>query len=310
MKKEYLILIALILLLSAYLIFNKESTDHYTLPRIIEMTPDKITSIAISNKKDTVVLVKKNKQWFIEKENHLANSVAVDNIIDALNGLKLSALVSQKSDLKRYELDDEKKITVKVFEGATPVFEFAMGKTAPTYNHTFIMLGNDTNVYHANGSFRSYFEKSKQDFRDKKVLEFKEKSIKRFTIKKDGLSKTFFAREENKDPAVFWYSKDGLSVDKDAVSNLLSVLSFLECKKFLNQNDKTNLKKETPLCQIELENDTIMTVSLIKSKDQENFSGISSMNEDAFELSAFNGKEIVSNIDTLLGIKKEDNETE
>ena len=42
LKKEYLILIALILLLSAYLIFNKENTDNNTLPQIIKMVPDKI----------------------------------------------------------------------------------------------------------------------------------------------------------------------------------------------------------------------------------------------------------------------------
>ncbi len=334
MKKEYLILIALILLLSAYLVFNKENNDNDTLPQITKMAPDKITSIEITKDNSSIVLVKKDKQWFIKKENHLVTSVAVDNMIDALKSLKLSALVSQKSDLKRYELDDEKKIVVKVFEGASPIFDFTMGKTAPTFNHTFIMLGKDTNVYHANGSFRTYFEKSKQEFRDKKVMEFKKESIKHFTITKQELSKTFFAETQKdhnntlgttpgkkpskksdttsdsdtdttKENGITWSSKDGSAVDKIAVSNLLSALSFLECEKYLDKKDKTDIQKKPALCQIELANGKAMTVSLIQLKEMESVSGISSMSEDAFVLSAFNGKEIVSHIDTLLGIKKE-----
>ena len=173
MKKEYLVLIALILIFSAYLLLHKENKDHNTLPEIEKIDTNKITGLIIDKKQGPIVFTKKEGKWTLTDKEYPADSHAVENMLDTFKDLKLSALVSQKRDLIRYELDAEKQIRVKILEGKKTVFELSIGKTAPTFNHTFVMLANDTNIYHANGSFRSDFEKTKDDFRDKKVLEFK-----------------------------------------------------------------------------------------------------------------------------------------
>ncbi|MCK5695378.1 MAG: DUF4340 domain-containing protein [Desulfobacula sp.] len=309
MKKEYLILIALILSLSAYLLFHKESKDNYTLPAIVKIDVSKITGLVIDRKEGAIEFIKKEKKWLLTDKEYPADSSSVENMLDTLKTLKLSALVSQKGDLKRYELDDEKYIRVKVMEGAKSIFEFTMGKAAPTFNHTFVMLKNDNNIYLSNGSFKSYFDKTQDDFRDKKVLKFKEESIKRFTIEKDGLSKTLISKEgkkEEQETSIIWSSEDGTSVDKEMILNLLSSISFLECEKYLNSPFKNDLKNEKPLCKIRLENGSNIELTLFKTDKEDIFKGISSLNKNAFLLSQFNGKEIVSTIEKLLGITKED----
>ncbi len=308
MKKEYLILIALILSLSTYLLFHKDSKDNTTLPEIAQIDISKITGLIIDKKQVSIKFTKKEKKWMLTDKEFLADSSSVENMLDTLKTLKLSTLVSQKGDLKRYELDDEKYIRVKVLEGTKTIFEFTMGKTAPTFNHTFVMLTDNKDIYHANGSFRSYFDKTMDDFRDKKVLNFKEGSIKSFRIEKAGLSKTFISKEikkEDKETLLTWSSEDGTSADKEKISSLLSSVSFLECEKYLDSPAKNDLKKENPLCKIRLENGSNIELTLFETDKEDIFKGISSMNENAFELSQFNGKEIVSNIEKLLGITKE-----
>jgi Domain of unknown function (DUF4340) len=302
MKKEYLILVALILILGAYLLLHKENKDNYVLPQIAKIDTSKITGLVIDKKPGAIKFTKKENAWLMTDKKYLANSSLVDTMLDTLKTFKLSALVSQKEDLKRYELDDEKNIKVKAMNGQKIAFEFSMGKTAPSFNHTFVRLANDKNVYHANGNFRSNFDKTVEDFRDKKVMGFKQESISQIAIEKDGLSKTLVSKKDKQADAITWLSDDGAPADKKMISTLLSGLSFLKCEKYLNSFTRKKLEEQEPLCKIRLKNEENLILTLFKTDTQDNLMGVSSMNEYVFELSQFTGKEIISNIDALLGI--------
>jgi hypothetical protein len=339
MKKEYLILLALILILSAYLMFHKENKDNYTLPQIAKIDTQKITGLTIykdGKKDEPIIFTKTQDKWIFTDKEYIADSYQIENMLDTFKKFRLTALVSQKDDLKRYELDDEKSIRVKVQKNAETIFEFTMGKTAPTFNHTFVMLENNKNVYHANGSFRSYFENSIDDFRDKSVMEFKEESIKQIIVEMDGLSKTLIAKDEtqkketpegdtpkestpkedtpkenisgketdNQEIITSWIAKDGTMIDKEAVSNILSSTASLNCENFLEDADKKELENTKPLCTIKLADNENYTLTLFKKPSQENYSGISSMNKYAFEISKFNGDQIISSIEKLLVTSK------
>ena len=304
MKKEYLILVALIILLGAYLLFHKENKNNYTLPEIAKIDTAKITGLIINKGKNPISLTKNEKTWVVSDKKYPADSSSLENIFDTLKTLKLSALVSENEDLRRYDLDEENSIQVKVITGQTKAFEFTMGKTAPSFNHTFIRLTDDKNIYHATGNFRAYFDKTIEDFRDKKVMEFKKDSIKQVFIEKEGLSKTLVSVKGETSDSVSWRSEDGAAADKETVSNLLSAVSFLKCEKYLNDTSKKKFENEKPLVKLDLKNN--INLSLFKTDAQDNLIGISSMNEYVFELSQFNAKEIESNIEKLLGIVKKE----
>ena len=314
MKKEYLILILLILLFSAYLFLHKENRDHYTLPEISAIDPSQLTDLVLEKKDGAIRFTRKDNQWVLTDKEYPADAASVQSMLDALKTFKLSALVSEKQDVKRYELDDENRIIVKALKGEESVFEFTLGKTAPTRNHTFVMVQNDKNIYHANGNLKPDFDKTVQDFRDKKVLEFKEASLKRIMVETGGKSKTLISREaateeeeapDKENPSVTWVSEDGTPIDHEGLANLLSTLSSLQCQQYLETPDKTGLEKSKPLGRIVLETETRLELTLFKGDQEEQINGISSMNGYAFELSRFNGKEILSHMEQLLGIKKE-----
>jgi hypothetical protein len=197
------------------------------------------------------------------------------------------------------------------------VFEFVVGKTAPTQNHSFVMIKNDKNIYQANGNLKSNFDRMVEDFRDKKVMEFKEASLKKVTLEKDGKSRTLIPQEVKKETEkdkgktmAIWTSEDGASVDNQAVSTLLSTLTFLKCQKYLDSLTKAELEKTAPLCKITFENEGSLELILFKGDNEDKINGISSMNGYAFELSRFNGREINSTIDKLLGIQRNEKKKE
>ena len=182
MKKEYLILILIIAALAGYLVLNKEDRRQYTLPDPPAVDSKKIDRLTVEKPDQTLDFIRTQSGWVVTKLSYPADSAAVRQMLDVISGLRLSALVSEKQDVIRYELDNTHRLIVTAFEGETPVLSLKIGKTAPTYNHTFVMLENDPNIYQANDSFRSHFNKSLDEFRDRRVLTFQEAHIKAITI--------------------------------------------------------------------------------------------------------------------------------
>lgn len=311
MKKEYLILAVLILALSAYLVFKKDNQSNYALPEAITIDSGKIDRIKITKGNKTIELSKKNDTWVVTDKEFSADMPGVNDILDVIRNLKITDLISESKDFIRYELDDDNAIGVKAFKGSDLLMAFTIGKTAPSFNHTFVMLANDTHIYQANKSFRNFFDKSIGDLRDKKILSFKEDSIKKLILEKDGIIKTLKASESKEDkenPLVSWKFEDNSSPDKETMNNLLSSLSFLACEGFSDSLSKTDLEKEVPVCKITLENDTPIVLHIFDRKNEDKIMATSSMSLYPFFLESFKAKNILSYVDKLAGLeKKEEN---
>jgi hypothetical protein len=305
MKKEYFILIALIVIFSAYIVFHKDNRANYNLPVIGKTDTSKITRLMVTKNGKTIEFSKKNKIWTLTDKAFKADETAVENMLDTFRSFRLSALVSDRGDLKRYELDKQHAIHVTAFNGTAKVFDFSMGKTAPSYNHTFVTLKGDKNIYHAKGNFRSYFDKSVDDFRDKTVVQFKKNDIKQFSIEKGRVSKIFTAhKKKGSKNQIQWLAKDGRAVDSQAVSDLLDAVSFLDCETYPDSPSKKELEGKTPLCHIRLKGKKPIELKLYKGTEKDSFNGLSSMSDYVFTLSLYNGNQILSNADKLLGITK------
>ncbi len=334
MKKEYIILIVLIIGLSAYLYLKKDNQVHYELPTLPQVDTDRVNHMEIVKADRKVVLNKDEKGWTLTDKKYPADQAQVTQMLATLKALRLSALVSEAKDLSRYELDDANAVRVTAFADKDVLHSFFVGKTAPSHNHTFICLDEQNKmVYQANGNFKDQFDKTVQDFRDKKVLEFEADSIKKITVDKQGNTVTLVKvalPEEKTDPKqtdstdqnteepadtkaaagkvkFVWQNQDGTPVDKDSVSDLLSSLSKLACDSFVDEERATVLTKEMPACKILLENDRNFVLNLFDQKDAEkDVEAICSSIPYAFTLKGFKAEDINSYTDKLLGIEKQD----
>nr|WP_320013587.1 DUF4340 domain-containing protein [uncultured Desulfobacter sp.] len=327
MKKEYTILIILIIGLSAYLGLKKDDQVHYELPTIPQIETTRIDRMEISKADRLVVLNKGEEGWTVTDKKFPANINEIELILGTLKKMNLSALVSEAKDLVRYELDDANAVKVKALAGKEVVRSFVIGKTAPSYNHTFIYLNNkDQTVYQANGNFKSQFDKAAADFRDKKVLGFDSDSIKKITLEKQektvSLVKTPAPEkpdqgkdETKKDSAaektapkeVAWRNEEGSVADQKTISDLLSSLSKLECQAFMDDDKAARLKEIQPSYKISLENDKIFVLNLFNKNDDQDMEGSCSYTPYAFTLTSYKADDIVSYTDKLLGIEQQDN---
>lgn len=311
MKKEYIILALVILALSAYLVFKKENQPHFNLPLLAMLESGKIDKLLITQKGLTLELFKDKESWGVTDQKFPADMPAVNNMLDTIQNLKISALISEKKDVVRYELDQDHGIEVKAFQGDTPLREFKIGKTAPSFNHTFVMMGDDTRIYQADKSFTQFFNKSLEDMRDKQVLKFPQASIQKITLEKERISKTLTASapslgKDKEEEQKSWKFEDGSPPDKEALTNLLASLSFLACQEFSPSISKQDLAKRDPLAKITLENETPLVLMLFKQDKEESMLATSSMSPYAFVLESFKAEDILSYVDKLTGLEKKE----
>ena len=321
LKKEYFILTAILVALILYLALHRSNRTHYQLPELSEVTGKHISKLEITTSGNSIVFNEKDNTWYIEPKGYRADPTKVKKMLDVIEKLKLTALVSESKNYIRYDLNNDKNIDVKAWQGNTLLREFDIGKTAPTYKHTFVKLPNDPNVYHARGDFRRNFDRPVDDFRDKTILSYSQNTIQGIKLTHEGKTIYISRKEipetlpEKKDePAdkaskeaktkTVWEDTDGHEVAPFKVNSLLSFLNSLECERYLDDSKKEDFKNPIYNVTLKGEKEYSLLVFAKKDKDAKNYSAISSENESPFSLSDTQVDTIKSKLGEILNLKE------
>lgn len=293
-KKEYIILIVLIVALLLYLVFKRTDRVHYQLPELTPIDAGTLTKIEIIKPDGTLTLVKKDTGWFIDPNGYPTDENKITSITDVVKKLELTALASRSKNYVLYDLGEDKLIRVKAYQGDRVVRDFDIGKTTPTNNHTFVKLEGNDNVYHAAQSFRSHFDLKPDALRDKVVMKLDKNEISEIEFaRKEGekylftkTAKPAAAPEDKKDEAVdktetkpeakpedkekaaapeppaetVWASSDGKEGNKSELDSLLDQLAELKCEEYIE--DKTVEDFKEPLFTIRLKGKKDYTLSI------------------------------------------------
>jgi len=316
LKKEYTILVAVIAALVLYLVLRKSDRTHYRVPNIPTVAAAEISKIELSKLDTSIVLNKRDNSWYIAPQGYPANSRTVRDMLAIIGNLTLTALVSESSTYSRYDLTDDKKITVKAWTGEVLRREFEIGKVAPSHRHTFVKLAGDDRVYHARDNFRGKFDQTAENLWDRTVLSFERAEIREIQITKGPQSLLLSRREippevtadEKTDeggPPVpksqtLWETPDGKKGDQSKLNRLLGTLSNLRCQKYMENRKKGDFTD--PLCTLTLRGVQEYTLSLFAKteKDAENYPAISSQSDFPFLLTDGQAKDIMKDPDEML----------
>jgi hypothetical protein len=309
LKKEYLILILVIVGLSAYLIMRNADRTLYELPQIAGLDQKQINKIEISKDGKSIVLKKIDNKWFLDPPGYPADPDRVKSMLDVLHALTLTALVSESKDYTRYDLDDEKRIAVKAWQGETIMRDFKIGKAASSFRHTFVRLNNDDRVFHARDNFRSKFDLAADGLRDRRVLSFMIPDIQEIQIADNQTSLGFVRTPIPNEPAASeqektdnaagasvkfeWQSPEGKKGDDAGLNRLLTTLSSLRCEKFIDDRKKEDFA--SPLYTVHLKGAQDYNLSIFAKlkEDDPNYPATSSGSDDPFYLSTSSAQKIM-----------------
>jgi hypothetical protein len=328
-KKEYLLLVVVIVALLLYLVFRSGDKVHYKLPELDSIDAKTLTKIEISKPDQTLTLVKKENKWLIDPNDYPTDESKVNDITSTICDLTLSALASKSRNYSRYDLDKEKAILVKAYQKDQVVREFEIGKITPTNNHTFVKLKEDDRVYHANKSFRRYFDQKTDDLRDKVVMKLDTNEVSEIEVEKEekkylftktakpvetkteSAKKEEAKKEEKESPPnkteTIWTTKDGKEGNKTELDSILNQLSDLRCDRYFDDKKKEDFKE--PIYTIKVKGQKEYVLSIFEKleesdKEEETSSGkypvLSSENPYPFLLSTYKAERLMKKPEELL----------
>jgi hypothetical protein len=316
-KKEYSVLIVVILALFLYLILRSPDRTHYQLPKIPPVARTDISKVEISKADRSIVLNKKDDSWYIAPQGYPADTGKVNNMLDVIKELTLTALVSESKNYNRYNINDDNKITIKAWTGNTLRREFEVGKVAISYRHTFVKLAGDHRVYHARGNFRDKFDYTADNLRDKAVTVFEKAEIQEIHIAK-GRQVVVFHRKQvpvevksgqeanNQGPPpppkseTTWLSDNGKKGDESKLDRLLTTLSNLRCEKYIDNRKKHDFTNPIYTLQLNGLKEHTLSIFAKMGEDTKHYPAISSENDYPFLLSDWQANKIMIDPDEML----------
>jgi len=314
-KKEYIILVIIIIALSVYLFMRRGDRTLYELPEIPQVSQKEITRLEITRGKTVIDLNKKENSWYIAPKEYPADADKVKNMLNSIEKLTMTALVSESKNYNLYDLSEEAKINVKAWQVDSLKRDIDVGKTAPSFRHTFVKTAGDDRVYHARGNFRNTFDTTVDDLRDKTILTYTPSDIQQIRITKEKQpfilnrsqlpakeeSSTADKKETASPPAqkTAWQTPDGRTGDEAAVNQLLNTLSDLRCEAFIENRGKEDFT--TPLITIQLKGAQEYSLSIFdKTEEKETeHPAISSASRYAFLLTDSEVEDILKDLSDI-----------
>jgi hypothetical protein len=316
-NKEWIILTAIILLLVLYLTLRKQDNIQYQLPEIEKISQNDISSIEIAKSDSKIHIKKKDDSWVIDKQEYLADKHRVENMLNLMERPVLTAMVSDSKSYSRYGLDNDNRITIRIFSGENMKREVELGDITDLGRHTFIKLDNDYRVYHARNNFRDPFSRGIDELRDKTIFSFDQSVINEIEISKDTNSVVLTLKEDllsdksiDKDsdtdaPPIqgtkkIWKNSKGEEVDVSLPDDLLSTLSSLFCSGYLYDTKKEDWSD--PILAINLKGIKEYSLLIFSKKDETevNYPATSSTNDYPFKLADWRIEDIFETTDKIL----------
>ncbi len=314
-KKEYVILAVIIFALTGYLLVKKTNRLHYTLPKVPTLTQKDITKLEIQKAGQQTTLTKKEGKWLITPGNYVADQGKMNRIIDMIRNFSINTLISESNDYLRYDLTKEKKIAVKVYGKTGPIFSFSVGKHAPTFKHTFVTIEGDPKVYLARGNFRSDFDQTADELRDKHVFSFSRDTLSSIEITEAGnkfdLKKKVEKSSKTKEKKTTtgdhfqWIDANGKTVPGSSVNGLFSQLTDLQCESYIQGKNKNDFKHPILIIALDGKNGATLTVFDKNDSKDNSYPVISSTNPYPFTLQKYKIDLIKKAVANLYPLKSE-----
>ena len=308
-KKEYIIVILLIIGLGVFIWRDRTDQVHYQLPDIQPLESSEISRIELEKGNATVRIEKTGQEWVVHPGQFPAQKGKVQRALQAVADLQLTALASESGHYQRYGLDQNSAVHARAYTDQKQVRALYVGKTASSAGNTYVRLPDYPAVYLAQSNLRVALDRDKNSFVDKTVLSFSSADIEKIQIvaNNDQLQLSRRQRETADQNATAspssvsnWRDASGGQADKETIDGLLNRLAGLQCQRFME--DKTADDFPEPSTHIVLQNDDKLELKLFSGElpEEEGTVAVSSQSEYPFVLSSFNSQQVVKKVNALL----------
>ena len=231
---RYALPLAIIAALSVYLVVRRDDRLHYELPVVPPMAEAAVDRVEVERGDARVVLERTEDGWLIDGPGYPAEPRIVDGMVRVAATLTLSDLIAEEPTYGRYGLDETEAITATFLEGADRLRVLRIGKRAPTYSHTYVLIDDDPRVYQATGDLTRAFSTQEQVLRDKSILSFETADISAISVRTAaGTLELRRGVPPTQEESVTWSAVGGGDRDPETIRRALDRLAGMVATRFV-----------------------------------------------------------------------------
>ena len=284
MKHKAMITVWVIVFITAFLVLKNRGCGN-NVPEL-EGWGESGDEIEIKGRDVSLAMVKKENNWYINDQAYPGDIELINSLARKVRDLKLLDLVSDKGYYEKYDLTDEKGISVTIKDNGKVLRRLLVGKAGSTNNHSYLKIDDRKEIYLAAGILKKDFTLKASDLRNKKIFDIKTPDIRFFSINYNGKNFDFklnplkneaeTGKEKNnnegkKDPVKQvskWLSKDYIkgNLSDASIDSILAVFSPLKASEFPESANVKNIGN--PLCRVVIAYDDKKAELVIYSKKE------------------------------------------
>lgn len=267
-KKEYLVLLIIVIGLSLYLVTKDDNGGDIEIPELKEINKDSIQKIEINSSKGNLSLKVNKKVWSLEPEGYPVLENKTETMVKLLSKTDISDLISRAEKYDKFGLGKKNRTVVKAIGEKGALRELTIGNNAESGNRTFIKLKDDKIIYQARGNYKDSFNIGKDDIINKKIFNFNSSDIVELIYEKDNKAYHFVKIDENEltkkkledkdkkkdkkdikkeapkdEKKLVWVNEsDKKKVNGTEIDSFLSKNSNINCEKFFKKKENKDKK--------------------------------------------------------------------
>ncbi len=314
MKKKAIITLGLIfILLLALVIKNRGCRGD--VPEI-EGWYEPADEIDVKSSDISLAMNKKNNMWFINEQAYPGDADLIESLERKARDFKLLDLVSDKGYYDKYDLTEEKGVSVIIKGGGKVLRKLLIGKAGSTNNHSYLKVDDRKEIYLASGIMKSDFNLPVSDLRDRLICDIKNADVKSFSINYMGKNFDFHLisvknetdRKSDKEKTNLkseWRCSEyeNLELNSSSVNSILGIFSPLKAAEFPENVEKKNAGNV--ICKVNIiYADKKIEIEIFSKKDKEMNYAFSSGSRYIFTLGKWQTEKLfIRNINDL-AVKK------
>ena len=123
---------------------------------------------------------------------------------------------------------------MRLYDGDQVVRQFQVGKRAPTFGHTYVLVSGDRRVLQASGDLTTVFQTNADSLRDLSVLSFQADAITQIDATTDA-GTIRLNRGTGDDDATTWLDENGTAADAELMEEAIRFLASLRATRYLQE---------------------------------------------------------------------------
>jgi hypothetical protein len=187
-----LLIVFVILAVIVFIFFkgkDKISTEKVE-EKLFTADSSKIEKIEIVKDKESITVEKVNGKWMVTKPvNYPADTLAITPMLSDLKNFQIESIISENPEKFSTYLDSVNNASVSVYQEGKKLGTFILGKSAISYENSYIKLPDQNKILLATHLGQNNFTKPLKDFRYKIIMQVPSFSLTSISFKSNDSNK-------------------------------------------------------------------------------------------------------------------------